>query len=552
MAPASLSDASAKPETVAVPPEAQAMYRFLRARMELLAGDSGAAHEHYQAAALHDPSNAFLRARLARSYLGLGAIDRALVEAEAAVRLDRGDLESRRLLAGLHSARGDAPAAIREYRKVLEIDPNDARTLLYLGAIHLAQGQYRPAREQLERYVRGNPESPLGHYYLGRILAESRDLARAEKTYAAALELHPLSAPVLAELGLVLEFRGRRSAALETYEKLLEVDPRNDWAGRRLEAFRSGRWDLAEARAEFRRLRSREATLGMARMKLALVHYELGNPEDAVTELSLALAERPDDHRVRFFAGLTYGRLEDSEAAVRHFERIPADSEYFVDSRVHLASVYEEQERFDEAVAAVRAALDKDGSRRKELLRFLAEVYRKAKDYPNAIKAMHTVVELDPKSDRVHFALGALYDESKDKDKTIEYMQKAIELNPDYAAALNYLGYTYADLGVELERAERLIIRALEIQPDDGFYIDSLGWVYYRKGDYPRAIEQLEKAVHLVVDDPVIIEHLGDAYLKAGKPGKALQSYRDALKAATEDEQLERIRSKIGAIERGI
>ena len=165
---------------------------------------------------------------------------------------------------------------------------------------------------------------------------------------------------------------------------------------------------------------------------------------------------------------------------------------------------------------------------------------------------MHEVVELDPESHRVHFALGALYDESKDKDKTIEYMQKAIDLNPDYAAALNYLGYTYAEMGVELDRAERLIIRALEIEPNDGFYIDSLGWVYYQKGDYPRAIEQLKKAVHLVVDDPVIIEHLGDAYLKDGKPAKALRSYRDALKAAAEDGQAGRIRSKIAELERGI
>ena len=101
-------------------------------------------------------------------------------------------------------------------------------------------------------------------------------------------------------------------------------------------------------------------------------------------------------------------------------------------------------------------------------------------------------------------------------------MQKAIELNPNYAAALNYLGYTYAEMGVELDRAEALINRALELEPNDGFFIDSLGWVYYQKGDYPRAIEQLERAVHLVVDDPVIIEHLGDAYLKDGRPGKAL------------------------------
>ena len=548
----SSSAAFATQEAVAVPPEAQAMYRYLSARMELLDGDSGAAHEHYQAAARHDPSSAFLRARLAKSYLGLGEVDDAVAEAEAAVRFDGEDLESRRLLAGLYGATGSVSEGIREYRKVLEIAPDDAQTLLYLGAIQLGQGQFEPAREHLERYTRRNPGSPLGHYYLGRVLAESRDLAGAEKSYATALKLHPRSAPVLTELGLVHEFRGRRSAALETYEKLLKVDPTNDWAGRRLEAFRSGRRDPAEARAEFDRLRSREAAPGVARMKMALVHYELGNLEDAVTEFSLALAERPDDDRVRFFAGLTFARLEDRKAAVRHFERIRRDSEYFVDSRVQLASVYEKQERFPEAVTAIRAALEKDDRRRKELFRLLAEVYRQAKDFPNAIKAMHTVVELDPGSDRVHFALGALYDESKDKDKTIEYMQKAIELNPDYAAALNYLGYTYADLGVELDRAEQLIIRALEIRPNDGFYIDSLGWVYYRKGEFHKAIEQLEKAVHLVVDDPVIIEHLGDAYLKVGEPGKALRSYREALKSADEDEQLERIRSKIGELERGI
>ena len=228
------------------------------------------------------------------------------------------------------------------------------------------------------------------------------------------------------------------------------------------------------------------------RRKVGLIHYELGTLEDAITEFSLALVERADDHRARFFLGLTYGRLEDSERAVAQFSRIPRESEYFVGSRVQLAAAHERQERFAAAVDAIRAALEKDDGRRKELFRYLAEVYRKAKDYPNAIKAMHTVVELDPQSDRVHFALGALYDESKDKDKTIEYMQKAIELNPDYAAALNYLGYTYADLGVELDRAERLIIRALEIAPNDGFYIDSLGWVYYRKGDYPRAIQHLK------------------------------------------------------------
>jgi tetratricopeptide (TPR) repeat protein len=95
-----------------------------------------------------------------------------------------------------------------------------------------------------------------------------------------------------------------------------------------------------------------------------------------------------------------------------------------------------------------------------------------------------------------------------------------------------------------------LIQRALKIQPDDGFYIDSLGWVYYQRGDYPKAVEQLERAVELTADDPTIIEHLADAYDKAGKTDRALSRYRDALKRTKEAEQSKRIRDKIQRLEK--
>jgi Flp pilus assembly protein TadD len=131
-------------------------------------------------------------------------------------------------------------------------------------------------------------------------------------------------------------------------------------------------------------------------------------------------------------------------------------------------------------------------------------------------------------------------------------MKKAIELNPQNAAALNYLGYTWAEMGVQLEEAENLIMRALKIEPNDGFYVDSLGWVYYQKGDYPRAVEQLERAVEITVDDPAIIEHLADAYDKVGKTDRALARYREALKNSKENDQIKRIQEKIQRLEKKI
>jgi Flp pilus assembly protein TadD len=124
-------------------------------------------------------------------------------------------------------------------------------------------------------------------------------------------------------------------------------------------------------------------------------------------------------------------------------------------------------------------------------------------------------------------------------------MKKAIELNPQNAQALNYLGYTYAESGRNLDEAERLIKRALVVEPEDGFYVDSLGWVYYQKGEYKKAVEELERAVNITNNDPTITEHLGDAYRKMGKLKEASRQYDDALKKSQETDQQSRLKDKI-------
>ena len=127
-------------------------------------------------------------------------------------------------------------------------------------------------------------------------------------------------------------------------------------------------------------------------------------------------------------------------------------------------------------------------------------------------------------------------------------MHKAIEINPSNAPALNYLGYTYAEVRHPPDEAEKLIKRALDIEPEDGFYIDSLGWVYYQQGEYRKRSSELERAVNLTGNDPTITEHLGDAYSKIGKPSDARRQYEDALKRTQEAEQIQRLKNKIPAL----
>ena len=126
--------------------------------------------------------------------------------------------------------------------------------------------------------------------------------------------------------------------------------------------------------------------------------------------------------------------------------------------------------------------------------------------------------------------------------------RQVIALNGEHANALNYLGYTYADLGIHLDEAEMLVRRALKLRPDDGYITDSLGWVYYKQGNYAEALNWLLKAAELAPDDPTILEHVGDAYLKLGNPSQALVHYEKSLSLREDQSEREKIQSKIDAL----
>jgi tetratricopeptide (TPR) repeat protein len=161
-------------------------------------------------------------------------------------------------------------------------------------------------------------------------------------------------------------------------------------------------------------------------------------------------------------------------------------------------------------------------------------------------------LEDSPDNTSLLFRLGAVQDKAGLKEECIENMKKIIAIDPKDASALNYLGYSYADMGIRLDEALELIKRAVEIRPDDGYIIDSLGWVYYMKGDFNKAIEFLEQAAKLTEYDTIITDHLGDAFQKANQFNKALDAYQKALSNAGEEHQdkILELQKKIEAVEK--
>jgi tetratricopeptide (TPR) repeat protein len=147
-------------------------------------------------------------------------------------------------------------------------------------------------------------------------------------------------------------------------------------------------------------------------------------------------------------------------------------------------------------------------------------------------------LKLFPDSADIYFSLGVVEDRLGRKKECLRAMVRAVELDPDFSEAINYIAYTYAEENMRLSDALALALRANTLHPENGNYIDTLGWVYYKMGDFLKALPLLERAVFLSDEDPLILEHLGDTFNKMGRSLDAINTYNKALEKNHESPEI--------------
>jgi tetratricopeptide (TPR) repeat protein len=177
-----------------------------------------------------------------------------------------------------------------------------------------------------------------------------------------------------------------------------------------------------------------------------------------------------------------------------------------------------------------------------------ASILEGQKQYDRALEVLNAGLNEVPENAELLFKTGVVMDKAGKKEECVARMRKVLELDPDHADALNYIGYTYAEQGINLNEAKSLIEKALAIKPDSGYIVDSLGWVYYQKGKFDDAIRHLERAVSLLPNDPTIAEHLGDAYFMKKQYSKCREMYEKAT--SLNHPEPEKIKEKIEKVQR--
>lgn len=270
------------------------------------------------------------------------------------------------------------------------------------------------------------------------------------------------------------------------------------------------------------------------------------NAEALIDEL-ITLSEGKD-YEVLLYSGMLHTNRGDLEKAKYIYHQIISMNDTIVPAYRQLIGILVEEKKVDEAILIGKLFTEKVPD---SVVSYsiLGHLYTSKGDFTSAVPALEKAVELDPTSQGNRFELAMAYERSGNIASAVPIFEQLIAEDSTNAVVTNYLGYLWADQGIKLDEAERLIALALEVDSANGAYLDSYGWVYYKKRAYDKAEKYLLMALDKITDDYVIYYHLGDLYTMLEKFEKALTYYKKALEFKSEPDTYT-IKRKIQEIEK--
>src|SRR6202012_2931622 len=265
--------------------------------------------------------------------------------------------------------------------------------------------------------------------------------------------------------------------------------------------------------------------------------------------LQLALYLEPSHPLALLSLADLYETVKKPQMAIKVYERVPASSPLKRNAQIQLATDLDAADRSDEAIKILKEVVEND-PKDLEAIMALGNIERGRKKLADCgdtySKGIDALPDATDKANSVwYYYRGICEERNKTWPKAEADMRKALELQPDQPHVLNYLGYSWIDQGVNLDEGMKMIKRAVDQRPDDGYIVDSLGWADYRLGNYDEAGKKLERAVDVKPEDPTINDHLGDAYWRIGRKLEAKFQWAHARDLKPEPEDLPKIEAKI-------
>jgi tetratricopeptide (TPR) repeat protein len=524
---------------------ANSYYYFAEAQIRINSGDYDKAALLTRKAIEMDPESAYLKLFLANIYLQERDSKSALKVIESLLKRNPFDVEALIIYAKIQHNNKQLDAAAKNYKKVLSLDPKQENIYLLLGGIYLEQKKNNKAFKVYNELVHNFRRSYAGYYFIGKIYLEKKQFDLAEDAFNKTLEIEPDLLEPRFELLEIYKKRANNDKILQTYQEILALHSENISASIGLGYYYYSIGKKSKASEIFSDLGNRSLTETDVLVKLVQEYLDQKRYDELIVIIKGMLKGAPENSDLSYILGVAYSGVDKLKDAVFHFLQVSPESNFFENATIHTALIYQEMGNLSKGIEFLKSVIEKHPENSKYYL-YLGSFYEEMENYAQAIVTIQEGIAIAPQDSKLHYRMGVIYDKWGKKNESIESMKTVIQLDSKDANALNYLGYTYADLGIYLDEAERLVRKALAYRPDDGYITDSLGWVFFKRGEFNKALPILIKAAELEPQDPTILEHVGDAYLKLGDQINALKYYKLSLKEQKSD--VTTIREKIDAL----
>lgn len=454
------------------------------------------------------------------------------------------------LMGMLYDNSGDVKSAVSEYEKALGSRDDISEIYLKAGADLVIDGQPDKALELLSKVKEIDPTCVRAHMLSAVVHTAKGEYDLAEREYIRAADLEPGNIKALTFLSDLYVIQQKLDKAADLYEKILRVKKDDAFIFFNLGIIYSklDKLDKAEENLE----KAIEIDEGYIEAQVVLGYvYEIEGKYTAALQQYLKVSEiEPMNKEVHLRLGMLYHHLGQTDKAIEQNRILKRLDPYSPEPYLRNFSIYVSARRYDEAETVLREAL-RNGVSGSVIYVSLGYLAGLTGDNDKSADYYEVAVDKEPDNQAYRFYYAAALERTGKKDEAIEMLEKLVSIEPeDLPEAYNYLGYLYVEKGRELDRAIELIKRALESDPDNGAYLDSLGWAYLKKKMYPEALLEMKKAVLVMPDDPVVREHLGDAYFANGDLGAALSEWETSLYMAPDNENLilkiERLDRKTG------
>lgn len=531
----------------------QADYHYSLGEAFSLEGQAAKAVESFRAVLVYDAESTNVRIRLAKEYLKLGQINKSIDQVKFVIDKDPKNRDARVLLAGLYTTIRSYPQAIEQYEYVLAKFPEYQEANIYLAAVYSETQQYEKAAKLFEKVlaIPDYANKHLVYYYLGRIREEEnaeKNFKIAEQNYKKSNELKPDFVDATIALGAMYKTQKQDAKALALYQAFQKARGPNVKIAEILSQTYIEQQKFDEAYEQLEILESQAEDPLAIKVRMALILIEKKIFEKAIAKLEEILRIAPESDKIRFYLAAVYEETNKDELAVSHYLKIPSSSPFYGESMVHAGYLLKNVGQLSKAISVLEKAYEnkKDYP---QIYAMYASLLDENKNYKKALDILSAGLEKFPESAQLHFYYGTIYDRTGDKEKVVSNMKKVIELDPNHSQGLNYLAFTWAEMNQNMAEAEAMARRAVTLDPEDGYILDTLGWILFKRGNKKEALKFLEAAFKFQPTVGIIAEHLGDIYRDLSMTEKAKAMYKKAVDLEADKSKAKELEAKILAIE---